>query len=134
MRKCCLIDCALFAEIVWLRWMMKWARERDLLVAQTMAFVQSVTGKKPEPDPPVESVPVFGFEPNEAPMEMVAPPQQPPLKPAIVRSAVREEIAGRVAAFRAHQHRFDRERDRHFDSVLTGIRAAITDRSKAPPL
>ena len=29
---------------------MKWMRERDLLIAQTMAFVQSVTGKKPEAD------------------------------------------------------------------------------------
>ncbi len=26
---------------------MKWMRERDLLIAQTMAFVQSVTGNKP---------------------------------------------------------------------------------------
>src|ERR1700754_5225159 len=34
----------------WLRprCFMKWMRERDLLIAQTMAFVQSVTGKKPE--------------------------------------------------------------------------------------
>ena len=29
---------------------MKWMRERDLLIAQTMAFVQSVTGKKPDAD------------------------------------------------------------------------------------
>jgi hypothetical protein len=29
---------------------MKWMKERDLLIAQTMAFVQSVTGKKPGPD------------------------------------------------------------------------------------
>ena len=27
---------------------MKWMRERDLLIAQTLAFVQSVTGKTPE--------------------------------------------------------------------------------------
>jgi hypothetical protein len=27
---------------------MKWTKERDLLIAQTMAFVQSVTGKKPD--------------------------------------------------------------------------------------
>ena len=27
---------------------MKWMKERDLLIAQTMAFVQSVTGKAPE--------------------------------------------------------------------------------------
>ena len=30
------------------RCVMKWMRERDLLIAQTMAFVQSVTGKKPD--------------------------------------------------------------------------------------
>ena len=29
---------------------MKWMKERDLLIAQTMAFVQSVTGKAPEAD------------------------------------------------------------------------------------
>lgn len=29
---------------------MKWMKERDLLIAQTMAFVQSVTGKLPESD------------------------------------------------------------------------------------
>ena len=32
---------------------MKWMRERDLLIAQTMAFVQSVTGKKPDAEKPV---------------------------------------------------------------------------------
>ena len=44
---------------------MKWMKERDLLIAQTMAFVQSVTGKRPEPKsvadgttPDVEPVPV----------------------------------------------------------------------------
>ena len=42
---------------------MKWIRERDALIAQTMAFVQSVTGKKDEvlrpgapPDSPAASV------------------------------------------------------------------------------
>ncbi len=29
---------------------MKWMKERDLLIAQTMAFVQSVSGKKPDAD------------------------------------------------------------------------------------
>ena len=41
---------------------MKWMKERDLLIAQTMAFVQSVTGKKPDADQftanPAVSVPV----------------------------------------------------------------------------
>ena len=40
---------------------MKWMRERDLLIAQTMAFVQSVTGKMPEADKPV--VTSVAFEP-----------------------------------------------------------------------
>lgn len=109
---------------------MKWVMERDLLIAQTMAFVQSVTGKKPEADAQVDSSPspVIEFEQLEALVEAAATPRQPP----VARSAVREEIAGRVAAFRAHQQRFDQERDRHFNSVLTGIRAAITDPSRAP--
>ena len=33
---------------------MKWVVERDLLIAQTMAFVQSVTGKKPEAEAQLE--------------------------------------------------------------------------------
>src|SRR5215212_3673910 len=111
---------------------MKWARERDVLVAQTMAFVQSVTRQKPEADVPVEFASVVGFEPLESPAQTPETPQPLPVgKPAVARSTVREEIVGRVAAFRAHQQRFDRERDRHFNAVLTGIRAAITDPSKA---
>jgi hypothetical protein len=108
---------------------MKWVMERDLLIAQTMAFVQSVTGKKPEADGQVESAPslVVTSERLEPPVEVAATPR----KPSIAHSTVREEMEGRVAAFRAHQQRFDRERDRHFNSVLTGIRAAITDPSKA---
>ena len=34
---------------------MKWMRERDLLIAQTMAFVQSVTGKTPETEKTVSA-------------------------------------------------------------------------------
>ena len=37
---------------------MKWVMERDLLIAQTMAFVQSVTGKKPEADAQVDVPPL----------------------------------------------------------------------------
>lgn len=34
---------------------MKWMKERDLLIAQTMAFVESVTGRKPETEQRVET-------------------------------------------------------------------------------
>jgi hypothetical protein len=108
---------------------MKWVIERDLLIAQTMAFVESVTGKKPAADAQVESpsFPAVEFEQLESPAKVAETPRKPP----VTQSAVRKEIEGRVAAFRAHQQRFDRERDKHFNSVLTGIRAAITDPSRA---
>jgi len=116
---------------------MKWTAERDLLIAQTMAFVQSVTGRKPDVDGRVEFTPSFPVvtpsviesEKLESSVEAVAAAP----KPVVAPSPVRAEIEGRVAAFRAHQQRFDRERDRHFNSVLTGIRAAITDSSRASP-
>ena len=131
---------------------MKWVKERDLLIAQTLAFVQSVTGKKPETDAPdvsfssevkFESLPVLESASLESPVlkspvadlavEAAAIATPITLRPPYVgRGAVREEIEGRVAAFRAHQQRFDRERDRHFTSVLTGIRAAIKDPSRPP--
>jgi hypothetical protein len=37
---------------------MKWMKERDLLIAQTMAFVESVTRKKPEAEQSVETLSV----------------------------------------------------------------------------
>ena len=45
---------------------MKWMRERDLLIAQTMAFVQSVTGKKPETEQTIAtSVTMLSVETSE---------------------------------------------------------------------
>ena len=45
---------------------MKWMRERDLLIAQTMAFVQSVTGKTPEAEKTITaSVALLSVETSE---------------------------------------------------------------------
>src|SRR5438552_18460362 len=45
---------------------MKWMKERDLLIAQTMAFVQSVTGKTPEAEKTViASVALLSVETSE---------------------------------------------------------------------
>jgi hypothetical protein len=40
-----------------------------------------------------------------------------------VQSDIRKEIQSRVAAFQAHQHRFAREREAFFNSVLTKARS-----------
>ena len=80
---------------------MDWAKERDLLIAQTMTFVQSITGKKPEAEARAETriefAPVDQIEKAERPIEIVQLPHPSP----VLRSEVREEVANRVAAFRA---------------------------------
>jgi len=107
---------------------MNWARERDLLIAQTMMFVQSVTGKKPEAETRIDSTPVDEIEAAERPVEIVPTSRPSP----VYRSEVREEIQGRVAAFRAHQQLFHRERDAYFNAVLAKLRAPAESRPKAP--
>jgi hypothetical protein len=132
-----------------------------------MAFVQSVTGKKPDftPSPvsreaaPIENPPSFANAPSfanlpsfesSAPvadqprsMENAAPADAPHpdfsqtviVAPArtFPQSDVRQEIQGRVAAFQAHQHRFQREREAYFTSVLTKLRSAIENGPETPP-
>ena len=89
---------------------MKWIIERDALIAQTMAFVQSVTGKKDE------------FHPPE-------PPRPLPVPPPRMASDFRTEMQARIANFRKHQERFEREREEYCAETLTKLRAAIRDAS-----
>ena len=98
---------------------MTWKNERDVLIAQTLAFVQSDTGKKPEPEAQIEYTPLDELESAERPVEVV--PMSHDLR--LPQNEFREEIQGRVAAFRAHQQLFQRERDDYFNSVLAKARA-----------
>ena len=120
---------------------MSWTRERDLLIAQTMTFVQSITGKKPEAEARTAETrtetrivvaPVDEIEQADRPVEIVNEVVAAPRVSPIPRSGMREEIQGRVAAFRAHQMLFNRERDAYCDSVLTKARASIERQPKAP--
>jgi hypothetical protein len=99
---------------------MKWKRERDLLIAQTMAFVQTVTGKTAEAERRLESIPLDKPTEVERPVEFAAAARPSPVR----HSELREEIQGRVAAFRAHQQLFDRDRDAYYKSVLAKVRAS----------
>jgi len=111
---------------------MKWIRERDALIAQTMAFVQSVTGKKDDllqPDAPSDS--------SAATVEAVSveikppppPPQPQPARHSPPRAVgdFRTEMQARIANFRKHQERFEREREEYCAETLTKLRAAIRD-------
>jgi hypothetical protein len=149
---------------------MKWMRERDLLIAQTMAFVQSVTGKTPEaektvtasaallsvetsettraatvlPDiavlPAIESLlaktPPAAQPPREAlrnvssevsgemPREISRP--APPVRPDL-QEDFQAEIRARVANFRAHQERFNREREAYCSATMAKVHAALRE-------
>src|ERR1700757_2249878 len=124
---------------------MKWMKERDLLIAQTKAFVQSVTGKSPTADAwdaprgvLIEATAADKIAETERPVE-TKPTETKPIeaaqisRPSPVRLGdFREEIRGRVAAFRAHQELFRRERNEYFNSVLTRLRASTDQAPKAP--
>ena|ERR1700712_2566036 len=122
---------------------MMWARERDLLIAQTMAFVQSVSGKKPtaevRPDPLILTE-LRGAANVEKALHAVTEALEPPRDERIVeapRKAVspsadlRVEIQNRVALFRAHQERCHQARDQHFVSTMAQVRASQMGQSPA---
>jgi hypothetical protein len=131
---------------------MTWLKMRDDLIAQTKAFVQSVNGGKQQltPQPaPVRTVPIedpfaglvsdsaANTAPSEKsvaaePIERAEQTDDLPRPPAL--SDVRREIQTRVAAFQAHQHRFHREREAYFNSVLTKVRSDIEKGPDAPTL
>ena len=122
---------------------MKWIAERDALIAQTMAFVQSVTGKKDDLHPPESPMATAAASVQIVPVNTVvetgplqaAPPTQPlPLPPPRGASHdVRTEIQARIANFRKHQERFEREREEYCAATLTKLRAAIRDASPRRP-
>jgi hypothetical protein len=128
---------------------MSWKKDRDSLIAQTMAFVQSVAGRKEEtgrvsafaPAPVAElpALPDLDLRPaprTVAPIEPVrifeAPPAAPiPAPRPIVPGDMVSEIRARVASFRAHQERFNREREQYFSATLARLRAAIDETNPA---
>ncbi len=126
---------------------MRWMRERDALIAQTLAFVQSVTGRRDagEPPPPLEpadakapAVPAADIVPipavptpsaaTAAPPRVVAAAPRP-----IVPDDLKSELTARIASFRAHQERFNREREAYFSATLEKLRASIKDAAPPPP-
>jgi hypothetical protein len=129
---------------------MKWMRERDSLIAQTMAFVQTVAGKKEDAAPRVRidaaksDFEIASLDAIRNALDIVEPPKEvlkqalketvqaappkrvQPTRP-IVPSEMQNEIRSRIANFRAHQERFNRERAEYFNATLTRLRAALDE-------
>jgi hypothetical protein len=125
---------------------MSWKQERDLLIAETMAFAQSVSGKQadrhgfreapatealateaPASEAPATKAPAGQtlVETALAALPQAHPAGRPPTLRADLRADlrndVREEIRARVAAFRAHQELIRRDRDQYYNSVLAKV-------------
>jgi len=152
---------------------MKWMKERDLLIAQTMAFVQSVTGKTPEAEKTVRApVTPLSVETSEATRpaaalsdatlskiasllaETLPAPQAPtvaqpptvevsgetareiprpvPFARPDLREDFQSEIRARIASFRAHQERFNREREAYCTATMAKVHAVLKE-SEVPP-
>jgi hypothetical protein len=153
---------------------MKWMKERDLLIAQTMAFVQSVTGKTPEAEKtvrasvtplsvetsettrpaaalsdatlsriasllaetlPVPQAPTVAQPPTvEVSGEMVREiPRPVPLARPDLREDFQSEIRARIASFRAHQERFNREREAYCTATMAKVHATLKQGELPPP-
>jgi len=122
---------------------MKWKRDRDLLIAQTMAFVQSVTGRKPETElfarvdvaaaspahlPDVEAILAEAISPPD--MQAPSPALAVPTRP-VRRSEYQNEIQDRVEKFRAHQAKFNRDREAYCSATMARVHATL-DRPPVP--
>ena len=153
---------------------MKWMKERDLLIAQTMAFVQSVTGKTPEAEKTVRAlVTPLSVETSETTRpaaalsdatlskiasllaETLPAPQAPtvaqpptvevsgetareiprpvPFARPDLREDFQSEIRARIASFRAHQERFNREREAYCTATMAKVHAALKQGELPPP-
>ena len=139
---------------------MEWVKERDLLIAQTMAFVQSVNDRKLGArrldakrwaESRIEAAPIDATKPIDAikPIEAIKIVEQPPAnipfnvpapRPSVpaarpnVSGEVRAEMQNRVASFRAHQQRFHREREEYCSATLAKMRVLVGDDSASAPL
>jgi hypothetical protein len=82
--------------------------------------------------PSVPSEPAVSLEPIDQIEQTSMPVLDVPPARVLPQSDVRREIQNRVAAFQAHQHRFHREREAYFKSVLTKVRSAIENGPDAP--
>ncbi|SRR6266700_7818463 len=133
---------------------MEWVKERDLLIAQTMAFVQSVNDRKLGArrldakrwaESRIEAAPIDATKPIEAIKIVEQPPANipfnvPAARPSVpagrpsVSGEMRAEMQNRVASFRAHQQRFHRERDEYCSATLAKMRVLVSDDSASAPL
>jgi hypothetical protein len=97
-----------------------WMKQRDLLVEEAMAFAQAAADRAPK----MALMPVP--QPNAA-QDVASSAQRPlalaELAPTDTPEGERIVIQRRLANFKAHQERFEREREDYFQETLGKARA-----------
>jgi hypothetical protein len=129
---------------------MNWIEERDALIAQSKAFVEQVTrrsastgasGARPVPrdagvpssappltaPPPVKINDKINETARKATSEPATTPAGAPFARKFDQVSMSSEIRARIAAFRAHQERFNRERHEYFNATLARLRAELDE-------
>ena len=98
---------------------MGWMQDRDLLIAETLAFVSGVRGANAGTTVPVQIAPIEEIEQIVQPEQPGSfdPPKFERMSPLPPRNE-REEITARLASFKATQLRFQRERERYGSTIL----------------
>jgi hypothetical protein len=92
--------------------MNEWTKQRDLLIEETLAFVQGVaavapkTSDSPEPDVP---------SPRPVGAEVLTPKGRLDMERAVVKK--------RIADFAAHQRKFQQEREEYYERTMKAARA-----------
>src|SRR5258705_9099283 len=104
---------------------MEWVKERDLLIEQTLAFVQSVNAKKadikradimrsdtkPDLKLRIETAPIDATKIIESPTSV-------PASRAIVSGDFRAAMQARSAKVPSHQERSNRQHEEYFRATL----------------
>jgi hypothetical protein len=93
----------------------QWMKDRDLLIEDTLAFVQRVASTRPaRTDSPRQVEP-----PKTVAMVEVGMPKD--------KIFEREEIRQRLADFEATQHKFQHEREEYFKKTMAKVRSKSSD-------
>jgi hypothetical protein len=101
---------------------MSWMEDRDLLLLETQMLISELAGAKPSVATPSSVASIYQCEPAHDP-SLFAPLQFERIAPLLTVNQ-RQEIATRLAAFKATQARFQREREAYFVAILNKARGS----------
>jgi hypothetical protein len=103
---------------------MTWQAELETLIEETMAHVKAVKGANDKPVVPLKMI-------ERAIAESPRPARPEPMTESAAGSE-REEIARRVASFKAVQERMQREREDYCERTLSEARFAARVKERPP--